>query len=191
MKKLFTIFMILFGIYFISINYATCCNAQDASLTGTITDREGKSQDVYDILFQFNRNNWINVPTQYLNYFYLQLRSSPDESEALFYSLNEIKEIDFKEKFNTGLIIRKRDGSYIDIKMNLKVLPHKISISFYDASGRLINSKKLFDFNFAPSENLETGWIIYICTGSISGNNNENRKCSIRITHDVRKFVFH
>jgi len=183
--------VLLLGIYFLSIAYAPYCNAQGSSITAIVTDRAGKSQVVNDIRFRFIRNNWLNVRPQNLNYFYVRLRYSFNESEYLFYSLNEIKEINFKEKFNTGVIIRKRDGSYIDLKMNLNVLPHEISISFYDTEGRLINSKELYGYDFKPSEKPESGWCIHECIGSISLSNKKKEKYFIEIPHDVRKIVFH
>jgi hypothetical protein len=193
MKNLFTILTLLIGIYFLLFPNSTYCNAEDFSVNATITNREAKSQDVNDIRLRFIKNNWVNVPPQVLKHFYLGIRyadsGSTEFSEILFFPLKEIKEIDFKDEFATGDIIRKRDGSYIDIKRD-KVTGRE-TISFYAAGGNLISSKAIDYYKFMPSENAHPDWVIFRCEGLISDNNKEMKKYNIEIPQEVRKIVFH
>jgi len=195
MKNLFTIFTLFLGMYFLLIPNSTYCNAKESSVNATITDKEGKSQDVNDIQLRFIKNNWVNVPPQVLKHFYLGIRyansGSYEFSEILFFPLNQIREIDFKDKFATGVIIRKRDGSYIDIETDLKVLPHRETISFYETGGGLISSKKINYYDYRPSEKDNQDWTLDRCEGFVSSNNKEMKKYNIEIPHDVRKIVFH
>lgn len=195
MKTLFTILALFVAVSVSIITNPTYCNSEESTVNATITDREGKSQDVNDTQLRFIKNNWVNIKPQVLNHFYLGIRyadsGSYKLSEVLFFPLKEIKEIDFKDEFPTGEIIRKRDGSYIDIQVDLKVLPHRETISFYAADGGLISTKKINYYRYMPSEKADPDWMLIRCEGFLSGNNKKMEKYSIEIPHDIRKIVFY
>ena len=169
-------------------------------MNATITDREGKSQYVKDIQLHFVKNNWVNVIPQDLRYFYLGIRyvdsGSYHFSEILFFPLDEIKEIDWKDTFETGvskgMIIKKFDGTSVDIERirsqnNISFLE---TISFFSSNGELIKAKKLDYYNILPGEKSDPHWMIESCKGLIEGDE-KSKEYRIKIPHKVRRIVFH
>lgn len=197
MKQFVIIIALLLGIFFSSLFNTNYCYAQETTVGATIISREGKSQDVIDVQFMFIKNGWVNVHPQRVRSFNIGIRYADSGtfklSEILLFSFREIKEIDWKEKFATGVIIRKRDGSYIDIDRSRKTDSALFieTINFYSQNGELIKSKKINYCRFMPDEKSHPDWVIHSLTGQAIGNDGGKTRFEICVPHDIRKIVFH
>ena len=196
MKNLFIIIALMLEIFFSSVFNTNYCYALETPVEATIISREGKSQDVIDVQFLFIKNNWVNVPPRRVRSFYIGIRYADSGtfkfSEILSFSFREIKEIDWKETFATGVIIRKRDGSYIDIDRRKKTdnISFIETINFYSQNGKLIKSKEINYYKFKPDKESHPDWVLYKLISQPISNAGGKPQFEIEVPHDVRKIVF-
>ena len=196
MKQSDIIIALLCGVFLASLLETNCCYAQETQVGATIISRENKSQYVNEVHFLFIKNNWANVSPQRVRSFYIGIRYADSEtlkvSDFLSFSFREIKEIDWKEAFATGVVIRKRDGSYIDIDRKKKSdsISFQETINFYSKNGELLSSKKINYYKFIPDKESHPDWVLYQLIGRIKNNDGGETNLKIDVPHDVRKIIF-